>query len=243
MKYFGEGLSEKHKDLNRILRNREKLPEAKKLFLEIHEKLFPSEMAGGSENEVDGLFRDLTDQEYAVMPKSKDETIGWVVWHIARIEDLTMNILVGRRNQIFNEDWKKRLHVSITDTGNALQDEEIMALSKEADIQELLKYRNEVGRQTRELVQSLTPEDMRRKVSGDDLDRILNEGGVTRQEESFWLLDFWGKKSAADAAYPSCHAAFKRLLPLEGRDTDEEEVFPGIESCLRWERHKPKKEA
>ena len=73
-----------------------------------------------------------------------------------------MNILVGRRNQIFNEDWKKRLHVSITDTGNALQDEEIMALSKEADIQELLKYRNEVGRQTRELVQSLTPEDMRR---------------------------------------------------------------------------------
>lgn len=39
MKYFGEGLSEKHKDLNRMIRNREKLPEAKKLFLEIHENL------------------------------------------------------------------------------------------------------------------------------------------------------------------------------------------------------------
>ena len=218
MKYFGEGLSVKHKDLNHMIRNREKLPEAKKLFLEIHENLFPSEMAGGSENEVDGLFRDLTDQEYAVMPKSKDETIGWVVWHIARIEDLTMNILVGRRNQIFNEDWKKRLHVSITDTGNALQDEEIMALSKEADIQELLKYRNEVGRQTRELVQSLTPEDMRRKVSGDDLDRILNEGGVTRQEESFWLLDFWRKKDVAGLL----------LMP------PTRHVMLHLNDCFRW---------
>jgi hypothetical protein len=28
------------------------------------------------------------------MPSSKDETIAWVLWYIARIEDLTINILI-----------------------------------------------------------------------------------------------------------------------------------------------------
>nr|WP_308624196.1 DinB family protein [uncultured Eisenbergiella sp.] len=218
MKYFGEGLSEKHKELNRIIRNKDKLPEAKKLFLEIHEKLFPSEMTGGSETQVDGLFRDLTDREYAIMPSSKDETIGWAVWHIARIEDLTMNMLVGRREQIFNQDWKQRIQVSVTDTGNAMQDEEIMALSKEMNTPELLKYRCEVGRRTRSLVQSLTPEDMRRNTAEEDLDRILEAGGVTRQEESFWLLDFWGKKDVAGLL----------LMP------PTRHVMLHLNDCFRW---------
>ena len=76
MKYFGEGLSEKHKDLNRILRNREKLPEAKKLFLEIHEKLFPSEMAGGSENEVEDVYKRqrLT---FPAMPVMRTKRRAW----------------------------------------------------------------------------------------------------------------------------------------------------------------------
>ena len=32
MKYFGEGLSEKHKDLNRMIRNREKLRKQRNYF-------------------------------------------------------------------------------------------------------------------------------------------------------------------------------------------------------------------
>ncbi|MDR1547029.1 MAG: hypothetical protein LBT06_00340 [Hungatella sp.] len=27
--------------------------------------------------------------EYAIMPTGKEETMAWVLWHIARIEDLT----------------------------------------------------------------------------------------------------------------------------------------------------------
>lgn len=39
MKYFGEGLSEKHKELSRIIRKEEKIEQAKELFLEIRSKL------------------------------------------------------------------------------------------------------------------------------------------------------------------------------------------------------------
>ena len=130
MKYFGHGLSEQHKELNSIIRKSSETQRSKDLFLQIHAKLHPSVVSDTDRNEVDNLLCDLKQDEYAVMPTSKDETIAWVLWHIARIEDLTMNILVAREEQVFNQDWRERLNSRITDTGNALTDDEIMELSR-----------------------------------------------------------------------------------------------------------------
>jgi hypothetical protein len=197
VKFFGTGLSEQHKELNKIIRKKDSIENAKELFLELHGKLHLSSVSNSIKNEVDELLEDLTVQEYAIMPSIKDETIAWVLWHIARIEDLTMNILINNDNQIFNDEWKKRLNVTITDTGNALSDDEIMQLSKDINITELLNYRNAVGKQTRTIVNKFLADDMKRKIEKGSLDRILQEGGVTNQEQSIWLLDFWSKKDVA----------------------------------------------
>jgi len=197
LKYFGETLSEKHKELNKIIRKQEKIEQSKSLFLEIHASLHLSEISNEIKNEADKLIEDLGNNEYAIMPTSKDETIAWVLWHIARIEDLTMGILVAGEEQLFNEEWKEKLCAPITDTGNALSDDEIMDLSKTLNIGELLRYRNEVGKRTRRIVKNLTADNMKQKVSQIRLKKILLEGGVTKQEDSIWLLDFWGKKDIA----------------------------------------------
>lgn len=197
MKYFGDGLSEMHKELNSMIRKPDKIQQAKDLFLQLHGKLHQSQISVGIRNEVDALVSDLEVEEYAVMPTIRDETIAWVFWHVARIEDLTINILLADGHQVFDEQWKERLNTPITDTGNALSDSEIISLSKKLNIPELLNYRNEVGRRTREVVETLLAEDMKRKVTREGLERILSEGGVTQQEDSIWLLDFWGKKDMA----------------------------------------------
>ncbi|HBE87093.1 MAG TPA: DinB family protein [Lachnoclostridium sp.] len=197
MKYFGEGLSDAHKALNKIIRKEDEIEQAKALFLNLHRELHLSEVSEGVENEVDRLLGDLKADEYAIMPTGKDETIAWVLWHIARIEDLTMGILVGGGNQLFDDGWKQRMNSPITDTGNSLSDGEIMDLSRKINVTELLHYRNEVGIRTRNIVKNLSSADMRTKVPSSGLDKILSEGGVTKQEDSVWLLDFWGKKDVA----------------------------------------------
>lgn len=197
MKYFGAGLSESHKELNRIIRKPELIEQTKELFLEIHGKLHLPVVSGNERNEVDELVGDLREDEYAIMPTAKDETIAWVLWHISRIEDLTMNILVNGEKQIFNEDWQTRMNSPIRDTGNALSDNQIIQLSKSLRIQELLEYRNEVGRKSREIIQTLSPDDIRRKIPAQRISRILEEGGITNHEDSIWLLDFWAKKDIA----------------------------------------------
>ena len=181
MKYFGAGLSESHKELNRIIRKPELIEQTKELFLEIHGKLHLSVVSGNERNEVDELVGDLREDEYAIMPTAKDETIAWVLWHISRIEDLTMNILVNGEKQIFNEDWQTRMNSPIRDTGNALSDNQII----------------QVGRKSREIIQTLSPDDIRRKIPAQRISRILEEGGITNHEDSIWLLDFWAKKDIA----------------------------------------------
>ncbi|WP_167955808.1 DinB family protein [Anaerosporobacter faecicola] len=197
MKYFGNELSPIHKDLSGIIRKPDQFQEARQLFLNIHGELHSGVVSGKTDNQIDALKEGLTDEQYAIMPTKKDETIAWVIWHIARIEDLTMNILMMDKSQVFDKEWNERLGVSVCDTGNAWSDQEIIAFSKQVDKKELWEYRNEVGRQTRENVMQLSQEDCKRKVSKEGLERIRLEGGVTNQEESIWLLDFWGKKDMA----------------------------------------------
>ena len=46
-------------------------------------------------------------------------------------------------------------------------------------------------------MEGLTADDMKREVRKEDLKRIREEGGVTAQEGSVWLLDYWEKKDVA----------------------------------------------
>lgn len=221
MKYFGDGLSELHKEFNAIIRKGDKLDEAKQLFFELHSKLHLSSITGTVQNEVDILLGDLMPHEYRIMPTAKDETIAWVLWHIARIEDLTMGILVADNTQLFDREWQKQINGPITDTGNALSDDEIMELSRQLDIEMLITYRNAVGQRTRDIVKSLSADDMKRKVSPQGLERIKQAGGVTEQEASLYLLDFWGKKDVAGLL----------LMP------STRHVILHLNSCCKWKQH------
>ena len=174
MKYFGHGLSEQHKELSSIIRKTSETERSKDLFLQIHAKLHSSVVSGTDKNEVDNLLCDLKQNEYAIMPTGKDETIAWGLWHIARIED-----------------------ARITDTGNALSDDEIIDFSRNVNTEQLICYRNAVAQTTRDIIRSLSAADLKRQIRQDDIEKILSVGGVTQQETSIWLLDFWEKKDVA----------------------------------------------
>lgn len=222
MKYIDSSWSEEHKALNKIIRKKDSLDEAKEIFLHIHGVLHCKSVSNAENNTImDELLEGLEIKDYAVMPTAKDETIAWVIWHIARIEDLTMNILVNRGNQIFNEQWAKRLGTGMNDTGNAWSDDEIISFSQHVNISELIEYRNEVGKATREIVRNLMSEDMKRKPEEAGLRKIMEEGGLTEQTDSVWLLDFWGNKDVAGLL----------LMP------PTRHVTLHLNDCFRWKEY------
>ncbi len=184
--------------LKEIITKREHFEEMQKLLLRMHSLLHSKEVYRGSTDTFfDEVWDGLSDKAFRTMPTVKDDTIAWNIWHITRIEDLTANYLIARQEQVLDESWQKRLHTKVMNTGNSMTDEEIISFSKEVDHEGLYEYRCAVGRRTKEIIEEIRPEDMKRKVTKEGLEAIVKVGGVAEHPDAIWLLDFWGRKTVA----------------------------------------------
>ncbi len=187
------------KELRKIILKPDKIQESKSLALSLHSMVHLSIMSGVDKKTFeDELWRGLDENTFRTSQNQKGRTIAYGVWHCTRIEDITMNLLVAGDKQIFNrENWKEKINSNITDTGNAMSEDDIMEFSKNINIQELKNYRIEVGRRTRDIVKNLSTQDMKRKFDKHRLQRILDERAVLDVKASNWLIDFWGRKNVA----------------------------------------------
>lgn len=175
-----------------------RLVDAKTLLFELHSTVHSSEVYERREpSYFDEIWEGLTEKTFCSMPSIKDVTIAWNVWHITRIEDISANILIADINQILAEKWMSKLNTMVKDTGNAMSDEEIIAFSNEINFNELRNYRNAVGTRTKQMIQNLKQEDLKRKIKQVQLNRVVEEGAILEHPDSIWLLDFWGKKTVS----------------------------------------------
>ena len=198
-------INSKYEELKTALEG-DDLERIRELTLDLHAMVHPAEISGRDEKTIADLVLDYmmkgnqneivqretwdTDLKYA---GSKTVPICWQFWHTYRIEDLVSNILMDNSDQIFNDDWQKRIGSSITDTGNALEPDELVSWAKGINVEELRKYMMEVGKNTRRILSNLSLEQIRSMVPEEWVMRILEEGGVTTDFRSVWLLVFWGR--------------------------------------------------
>jgi hypothetical protein len=172
-------------------------PRAIELFLSQHAVLHASEMAQtGFATFEDEIWLGLSEAAARVIPKRAEHSIAWNFWHLARIEDVTMNLLVADTPQLFEADgWLRRLGVVDKDTGNAMSEQRIAEISAKVDLEALRSYRTAVGRRTREIVQGLQPGDLKKKVDPERLQRVLAEGAV--EPAAMGLIKYWGGRTCA----------------------------------------------
>jgi len=174
--------------LREIILKPDHFDEAIALCLDLHSIVHSSDVSPG-------VAETLFDEVWADLSKEAFEVVARNIWHITRIEDMTANVLILDAEQVLNDAWLKRLGVTVTDTANAWTDDKTISFSRSVNMGELRNYRNAVGVKTREIINSLLPADMKRKVKQESVKRILAEGGVNNH--STWLLDFWGRKNVA----------------------------------------------
>jgi hypothetical protein len=186
-----------HQTLRAALEKPERRDEAVSLFLRLHAMLHTASLSNLGLHSFEGeVWAGLGDAAARAIPPGFEHSIAWNLWHLARIEDMTMNRLVAGGPQIFYAaGWAAGLKASALDTGNAMDAAEIAALSREVDLAELRAYRAAVGVRTRDVVSTLDGKDFRRKVDPARLELIAAEGGVLPQAR--WLLEYWGGLTVA----------------------------------------------
>jgi len=185
------------KELRQKLLSAGEYQEAIQLFFRQHAMLHSESMSRkGLFSLEDELFEDLSDESARRIPVGSEHSIVWNIWHIARIEDVTMNILVAGTQQVMDRaDWQKEMKVEFYDTGNATKMENIKELSNSIDLSNLRAYRAAVGRRTREIVKDIQPQDLKIKVDPDRIEQLRASGAVV--EEASELLDYWSKRNIA----------------------------------------------
>lgn len=183
--------------LRKIILKPDSFNEAIQLLLSQHAALHAHQMADSEPwSFEDEIFDDLSEDQIRRIPHNKEHSIAWIIWHMARIEDVTMNMLVAGSPQIFTQgDWLDRIKIRSRDTGNLMSETGIKILSNSIDLEELRKYRLTVGRQTRKIIKKLQPADLKQKVDPIRISRIKERGAVV--EAASDLLDYWSKRNIA----------------------------------------------
>ena len=128
------------------------------VFLELYSRLPDLVRAA-----VDGL----TPDELARPPAPGANTVGWLVWHLTRVQDDHVAEVAGRPQVWAEGDWARRfgLDPASTDTGYGWSAEQVAALRPEsADV--LVAYYQAVAERTTAFLATLTEA---------DLDRVVDE--------------------------------------------------------------------
>ena len=184
-------------ELRELLKDPNQHAEAMQLFFKQHAMLH-SELMAGTEtwSFEDEILNDLSQEEIRRIPRNHDHSIAWNIWHIVRIEDVAMNLLVAGSPQVFMQGkWQERMQIDVRDTGNMMDHKGVEELSNTIDIDSLRDYRVAVGRRTRTIVAEIHPEGLRAKVEPSRLQRVLDEGAVV--EEAMDLIEYWGRRDIA----------------------------------------------
>jgi hypothetical protein len=179
--------------LRQSLASLDNLPRAIDLFLSQHAMLHAAGMSQmGLMSFEDEILGGLAEQQMRIIPRNLDHSIAWVLWHMTRIEDATMNLLVaGNPEVLLREGWLERMEIFVRDTGNTMDPDGVADLSAAINVPALRAYRLSVGRRTRAIVNQLQPYELKQKVDPARLGQMTAEGAVGA--EASGLLEYWGR--------------------------------------------------
>ena len=95
---------------------------------------------------------------------------------------------------LFTDLYEQRIHAPVITTGNELDSEKIVAFSKKVNVDELLAYAKAVMESTNAFLPKLSYDDMKRKFTDADKERLVDSKCVSTDENAVWLIDYWCSK-------------------------------------------------
>lgn len=126
--------------------------------------------------------RGLTDAEMRARPAGLN-SVAWLVWHTARVEDLCINRVVVDRPQVLDAGgWVARMEVPWRDIGSGMPSSEVDDLSARIDLAALWGYWDAVGEQTTRLLRELSAEHLDAPIDPTHVRRVAAQERFVRPE-------------------------------------------------------------
>jgi hypothetical protein len=159
----------------------------------------------------DEVLDGLGEQQLRSRPGDEPNSIAWLLWHCARIEDVTTNLLIAGQPQVVErEDWPGRLKIAAADVGTGMGDTQVSQVSSQIDLGALRAYRQAVGGSTRQILLTLAPERLHEGIDPAWIERLLASGVLGQGAED--LAEIWGSWKVGDLVrQPAIRHSFVHL--------------------------------
>ena len=154
------------------------------LFLDQHAAMHSAAVGGNKMSAAERTFAGLTDEQMRVRPREDLNSLAWLMWHIARAEDIIVNTVLAGRPQVFDDPWMKRLGITRHDFGIGMTSAEVTELTRQIDPGALREYRDAVGLRTREVVGGFKAQDWDGQVTVEAVERAAAEGAFGARTEA-----------------------------------------------------------
>ena len=103
--------------------------------------------------------QDLTPDELGWRAGPEANPIGWILWHMIRVEDMWFQFFVQRKTEIWERDgWNETFGLPTRDNGFGHTQEQVADFPV-LDLAALLRYGQAVRQATLEYLQTLGPDD------------------------------------------------------------------------------------
>ncbi|MCB0107976.1 MAG: DinB family protein [Caldilineaceae bacterium] len=147
---------------------------------------------------IEGLLCDLSNEELRQSPAAKFNSLAWLLWHMARCEDVAVNTVIRNTAEVLDGDnWPGQLSVSTRHIGTGDTYAEMVALGRNIDIEALRAYRDAVGRETQAWAQTVDFATLNGFITVEDAHRAALRGAFGPHAQ--WVESLWadGKRTHA----------------------------------------------
>ncbi len=189
--------TQRQAQLRKLLSAKTSFEEAILLFMQQHAAVHTAKVSGGNGWSLsDEALAGLTDEQIKTVPRPGANSIAWLLWHAARIEDITITFLVlGRPQILVQADWAARLGLPLRDVGAGMIEAEVEKFSARVSVTALKAYRAAVGRSTRFGVGLLEPSQLKEIAPASAIQQLVDEGSISAKAP--WLAKFYSNRPKA----------------------------------------------
>jgi hypothetical protein len=170
--------------------------DARQLLLSQHKFVHSSKAAAAAPGSqlIDHASANLSDAEFCQRLPGHT-SIAWLLWHIARCEDVAVNLVMRRVPQVLDrEDWAERIGIDRRDIGTGMTDDEVDAFDARVNVSSLWDYRDAVGTATKTWLET---------ADLGVLDEIFPDAGRRAKlggafgDGAMWVVERWDGRGGA----------------------------------------------
>lgn len=134
-------------------------------------------------------------EKLRLRPQPGLNSIVWNIWHLLRIEDITLSRFVGNIPQVHSAQWQQQMRIAYGDMGTAMSSGDVDVLSQTIDIPGLIGYQKAVCAQTQAILADLDMSRLSHRWDAAHMRAVVAGEAVCIPAITEGVISYWGALS------------------------------------------------